>query len=58
MIRRLNDLIACADLDGLEDRDVLNLFNDVIGALQSSGVGGPGWEVSGPDRLDAAPGAL
>ena len=58
VIRRLNDLIAWADLDGLEDRDVLNLFNDVIGALQCSGVGEPGWEVSGPDRLDAAPAPL
>lgn len=36
VIRRLNDMTASVDLEGLGDREALDLFGDVLRALETS----------------------
>lgn len=36
IIRRLHDMTADVDIEALDDREALNLFGDVLGALETS----------------------
>ena len=37
VIRRINDMTAIVNIDGLDDEAALDLFSELIGALETSG---------------------